>query len=111
MTIDSLRKFGANVDEGLERCMGMEDFYLEMVELGLSDERFEKLGPELENGKIEEAFETVHALKGVIGNLALTPLYETICEITEHLRAKEDVDYNTLYDKLIGQRKEILELN
>ena len=22
MTIDSLREFGANIDEGLERCMG-----------------------------------------------------------------------------------------
>lgn len=23
MTIDSLREFGANIDEGLERCMGL----------------------------------------------------------------------------------------
>ena len=38
MTIDSLREFGANVDEGLERCMGMEDFYIEMIELGMSEE-------------------------------------------------------------------------
>ena len=75
MTIDSLRTFGANVDEGLERCMGMEDFYLEMIELGLSDEIFENLGHLLERGNADEAFETVHALKGVIGNLSLTPLY------------------------------------
>lgn len=104
MTIDRLRELGANVDEGLERCMGMEDFYLEMIELGLSDERFESLGPELEAGHLEQAFEQVHALKGVIGNLALTPLYQTICEITEHLRAKEEIDYMSLYDKLISQR-------
>ncbi len=110
MTIDSLRAFGANVDEGLERCMGMEDFYLEMIELGLSDERFQNLGPELQSKNYDAAFETVHALKGVIGNLALTPLYATICEITEHLRAKEDVDYAALYDKLIEQRSQILEL-
>ena len=41
MNIEKLRELGANVDEGLERCMGMEDFYLEMIELGLSDDRFE----------------------------------------------------------------------
>ncbi len=110
MTIDTLRQFGANVDEGLERCMGMEDFYLEMVELGLSDERFNTLGDVLDSGNFDEAFETVHALKGVIGNLALAPLYNTICEITEHLRAKESVDYRALYDKLIEQRKQILEM-
>lgn len=110
MTVDSLRQFGANVDEGLERCMGMEDFYLEMVELGLSDERFETLGPVLESKDFDEAFEMVHALKGVIGNLALAPLYNTICEITEHLRGKEDADYKALYDKLIAQRKQILDM-
>lgn len=110
MTIDSLRQFGANVEEGLERCMGMEDFYLEMVELGLSDERFESLGPLLEVGNYDEAFDTVHAIKGVIGNLALAPLYDTICEITEHLRAREDVDYKALYDRLIEQRKQLLDM-
>ncbi len=110
MTIDSLKDFGANVEEGLERCMGMEDFYLEMIGLGLSDERFDTLGPALDSGNLDDAFETVHALKGVIGNLALTPLYETICEMTEHLRAKEDIDYKPLYDKLMDQRKQIIEM-
>ena len=110
MTIDSLRDFGANVEEGLERCMGMEDFYLEMIELGLSDERFEALGKNLGDNDLDEAFETVHALKGVIGNLALTPLYETICEVTEHLRRREQIDYKPLYDKLMEQRNKIKEL-
>ena len=104
MNIDGLRELGANVDEGLERCMGMEDFYMEMIELGLSDERFEALGQALEAGDLDNSFEHVHALKGVIGNLALTPLYETICEITEHLRAREQMDYKPLYEKLISQR-------
>lgn len=104
MRIDSLKEFGANIDEGLERCMGMEDFYLEMVELGISDERFDNLGVLLKEGNLDEAFESVHALKGVIGNLALTPLYATINEITEHLRAREDMDYMPLYEKLISQR-------
>ena len=105
MTIEKLRELGANVDEGLERCMGMEDFYMEMIELGMSDEKFEKLGEVLEAGNLDEAFEQVHALKGVIGNLALTPLYESICELTEHLRIKEDVDYKSLYDKILSQRE------
>ena len=110
MTIDSLREFGANVDEGLERCMGMEDFYIEMIELGMSDERFELLGRNLEAKDLEQAFETVHALKGVIGNLALGPLYDTVCELTEHLRVQDEIDYKPLYDKLIEQRNQVKEL-
>ncbi len=110
MTIEGLKNLGVNTDEGLERCMGMEDFYIEMVELGINDERFDNLGPLLNDKNYDEAFENVHALKGVIGNLSLTPLYKTIEEITEHLRAKEDVDYTSLYDKLISQRDEIKNL-
>ena len=110
MTIESLKDYGANVVEGLERCMGMEDFYLEMIELGLSDDRFEELGKNLEDNDLDEAFENMHALKGVIGNLALTPLYETICEITEHLRSRDQIDYKPLYDKLIEQRNQVKEL-
>ena len=110
MTIESLRKFGANVDEGLERCMGMEDFYIEMIELGIGDKLFDDLGPLLKDNKLDEAFETVHALKGVIGNLALAPLYSTINDLTEHLRAREQMDYMPLYEKLISQRDEVKNL-
>ncbi len=110
MTLDSLKAYGANVDEGLERCMGMEDFYIEMIELGINDKLFDDLGPLLKDDRLDDAFETVHALKGVIGNLALTPLYETINDLTEHLRARERMDYKPLYDKLISQRDEIKNL-
>lgn len=110
MTIDSLKACGADVEDGLQRCMGMEDFYLEMVELGLSDERFEALGRSLREKNLDEAFEMAHALKGVIGNLALTPLYDTLCDVTDHLRKKEDMDYAPAYDKLMEQREQIVNL-
>ena len=31
LTIDDLRQYGANVQEGMERCMNDESFYLMMV--------------------------------------------------------------------------------
>jgi len=109
MNIEKLRELGANVDEGLERCMGMEDFYLEMIELGLSNDRFEALGKALEEGNLDDAFEDAHALKGVVGNLALTPLYETVSEITENLRAKVQTDYEVIYKKILSQREAFLQ--
>ncbi|MBP3818946.1 Hpt domain-containing protein [Butyrivibrio sp.] len=109
MNIEKLRELGANVDEGLERCMGMEDFYLEMIELGLSDDRFEALGKALEEGNLDRAFEDAHALKGVVGNLALTPLYETVSEITENLRTKVQTDYEVIYKKILSQREAFLQ--
>ena len=43
LTIDSLRRFGANTQEGLSRCMNNEAFYLRLVNMALDDAGFEKL--------------------------------------------------------------------
>ena len=43
LTIGSLRLFGANVEEGLGRCMQNEGFYLRMVALACDDANFDRL--------------------------------------------------------------------
>ena len=45
-----------------------------------------------EAGDKAAAFEMAHALKGVLGNLALTPIYKPLSEMTELLRAGKDPD-------------------
>ena len=45
MTIESLKAAGANVEEGLSRCLNKEDFYLKMVNMGLTNQNFQLLGP------------------------------------------------------------------
>ncbi|MBQ7564508.1 MAG: Hpt domain-containing protein [Lachnospiraceae bacterium] len=110
MTIDILRQFGADVDDGLARCMNNEDFYLKMVNMGLADERFETLRGVLEQKDLDTAFEMAHALKGVVGNLALTPIYTPISELTELLRAKQAGDYLGLYDKMKEQKDKLLSM-
>ena len=85
MTVESLRAAGANVEEGLSRCLNKEDFYLKMVNMGLNNQNFQLLGSALEAKDFDRAFELCHSLKGVIGNLSLTPLYDLICQLTEML--------------------------
>ena len=86
MTIEALEAYGADVKAGLDRCMGMRDFYLRLVSMALADENFEKLDRALSARNSREAFEAAHALKGAVGNLGLTPLYGPLSEITEKLR-------------------------
>lgn len=108
ITIDSLKAYGANVEEGLARCLNKEDFYLKMVNLGLKDERFETLESICASKDLDAAFEAVHALKGVIANLALTPLYEPIDKMTELLRSRTDTDYSALCKEIREQRAKLL---
>ena len=63
LTIEKLRLFGANADEGLQRCMNNEAFYLKLVSRFLEDKTFDKLKIEIDNGNLEEAFKASHALK------------------------------------------------
>ena len=88
ITIDKLKDYGANVSEGLGRCFNNEAFYLRLVGMGLADKNFDKLKTALAERNTEAAFEAAHALKGAIGNLALTPLYNPINELTELLRGQ-----------------------
>ena len=72
--------------------------------MGLGDAKFEELGAVLEAGDLSKAFEICHALKGVIGNLAITPLYEILSTMTEKLRAKEQTDYKAMYSDILKIR-------
>lgn len=99
LTIEKLKRFGADTEEGLQRCMNNEAFYLKMVSRFLEDNSFSKLKDEVTNGDLEEAFKISHALKGVLGNLSLTPLYEVIFEMTELLRNQTKCDYGDYIKK------------
>ena len=100
LTIEKLDKYGADTKEGLGRCMGMESLYLRLVTNVVDQAEFDKLDKLAREGDLQGAFEAAHALKGVTGNLSLTPLYDKICEITELLRAHTDTDYETLLDQI-----------
>lgn len=94
ITIAKLKEYGANIDEGLARCLNNEDFYLRLVNKAIDDNKPMMLKQELANKNYQGAFEIAHSLKGVYGNLSLTPLFNIICEIVEPLRIKADVDYD-----------------
>ena len=92
--IQKLKTIGRDTAEGLGRFMNNETFYLQMINRFLETDVLSGLTKSLRENNLQEAFEQAHALKGVTGNLSLTPLYEKMCDITELLRAKEDADYD-----------------
>ena len=100
ITIEKLREVGCNVNEGLQRCMNNADFYLMLVNKGLKDEDIPNLKAAVNNKDYQKGFEISHALKGVYGNLSLTPLYNSVVVICEHLRNKESINYAPLLEEL-----------
>ena len=107
ITIEKLQTFGADTEDGLARCMKNEALYLRLVGTVPGEQNFEKLKLAVEEGDLDKAFDAAHALKGVLGNLSLTPLYDKIVEITELLRARTEMDYGPMIAELMALREEL----
>ena len=110
ITIEKLNAFGVNTAEGLSRCMGSEPLYLKLVGKLCGEKKFDELYEAVQAGDLDRAFEAAHALKGVLGNLSVTPIYEKTVELTELLRVKAEADYVPMAKEIVDMHDEFKKL-
>lgn len=111
--IEKLEEYGVNIQPTLERFVDNEDLYKKCLNLLINDTNFIELEKNIEEEKYSEAFNAAHALKGAVGNLGLTPLYDKICIIVELLRKEEYYELKNLYESMnqeYNNVKRLLEL-
>lgn len=87
--LENLKEFGVDVDGAVARFVGKKDLYIKFLVKFLQDTSFDGLRDSIEKQEYPQAFEYAHSLKGVCGNLNLSPLTEQVSELTEILRNKE----------------------
>ena len=107
LNLEALRRFGADVEDGLERCLDDEAFYLELIDMALDDECFGELSQAVRARDKKAAFRAAHALKGIVANVSLTPLYKEISEMTELLRSEQEADYLAYLERILDMREEL----
>ena len=110
VTVEALKQFGANTEEGIARCVNMEPLYLKLVKNASSDAGFAKLEEAINAGDLDAAFDAAHGLKGILANLALTPILDPVSEVTEHLRIRKDMDYSGYITQIKAKRDELAAL-
>lgn len=76
----------------------------------VADPAFGALDDAITREDYNQAFDQAHALKGVAGNLGLTPLYKTLCEIVEPLRASDYANIKELAAAVDAQYDQFKEL-
>lgn len=101
---------GSDIKGAVERFMGDEELYLECLNQFAKDENFVELRESLENNNYEQAFNNAHSLKGVAGNLGLTPLYAALSEIVESLRHGDYTDLKRQYHAVSSEETAFLHL-
>lgn len=85
--IEELKAAGIDVDGATKRFMGNVGMFERFLKKFSDDNSYTALADAMEAGEVQAAFNAAHTLKGVCGNLSLTPLYEAVSDITELLRA------------------------
>lgn len=95
---EAFAAYGADYDATMRRFAGKESLYLRVLGMLPKDPSAERLGAAIACGDLDGAFEAAHTLKGVAGNLGLTPLFEAVCSMVEPLRTRQALgDYAQLY--------------
>jgi len=108
--IDELKGLGASVDEALDRVMGDEDLYVMMLGMFLSSVAENPISSEdFDAGDLDGLIKRVHTLKGVTGNLGLTPLFNSYTESLGLLRAGDGKAAKAVYDKLLPVQTAVID--
>jgi HPt (histidine-containing phosphotransfer) domain-containing protein len=102
-----LQEWGCDTAAALERMLDDEDFYIECLQIVQTDVHFDKLKIALENRETETAFDCAHTLKGVLGNVGLTPMYEMDVQIVEQLRIGRCENLDDKLESLLRMRERL----
>jgi len=76
-----------NVEEGVKRLMNNTGLYAKLLAKFKDDTRLSELDAALGDGDLEKARTSVHTLKGLAANLALTELHKQSLEIETQIKA------------------------
>ena len=80
---------GIMVDEALERFMGNEALLERFLKKFPQDENYQKLCSAMEARDLDAAITASHTLKGVCGNLSITPLFDLLNNQVAALRSND----------------------
>lgn len=84
--IEELKSLGADTDDAIARFMGNSALYERMLKKLPKVIEEAPVMQYVESGDIDTALANAHTLKGVVGNLSITPLYNNYTEIVTLFR-------------------------
>ncbi|MGN1111208.1 MAG: Hpt domain-containing protein [Oscillospiraceae bacterium] len=106
--LEELKGLNVNTEEALVRFMNNASLYERMLlKLPKNIEALEVLS-HIDSGDYNTAVTNAHTIKGVVGNLSLTPLYTAYTEIVNLLRADKPQEARQILVDALPVQEEIL---
>lgn len=81
MNVKILKDAGVDYNAGLDRFVNNADLYERMLHEFIRENEFGDAETALESNDLKSFGEHIHTMKGVTGNLSITPLFEKCCLI------------------------------
>ncbi|MEG1471480.1 MAG: Hpt domain-containing protein [Clostridia bacterium] len=109
-TRKTLEQYGVNVERTLARFVGDEEMMLQFMRSLPQDESFDQMVQAKQQGD-QEAFQfAAHSLKGLSGNLGLTPLFEQCSELMAAIRAGDEEAVDRQYGGVCAEYAHTVEM-
>lgn len=116
--LEQVAEKGINVDDALRRFMGNETLLVKMLKKlpeTVYPSRYGSDGEDLEvaaflkSGDTKTALANAHTLKGIMGNLSVTGLYQAYTDIVTALREGRTADAEDILTAISGTQEDLLE--
>ncbi len=108
--LEELKELGVDVNEGLERVMDDEPLYETLLGMFLDKVNSNPIEiGDFEAESLDELIGRVHTLKGLTGNLAITPLFEGYMQVLDLLRTNHAGEAVKVYERILPVQTAITE--
>lgn len=106
--ITEMNALGANTHEAVERCLNKPELYEKLLKkVPANVEKLEVLG-NIDSGELETATANAHTIKGIAGNLSLTPMFTAYTEIVNLLRAGKPEEARRVLTGILPVQEQIV---
>lgn len=106
---EDLKELGVDVDGGLKRINGNEKLYTKLLGSFIKSVNTYQVGVDFDGNDLEEVIEKTHAIKGVSGNLSITPVYESYTKIVDLLRTGKPEEAREILEQILPLQDQIVE--
>ena len=105
-----LKNWGCDIQGAMDRFLNDGDLYFECLIMFVNDENFKLLKMHINDNDQRVPFTYVHTLKGVAGNLGLSPLFDSLSDLCEALRGSDYNPNSGLYERTLVDYNVFLEI-
>lgn len=105
---EDLKVLGVNIDDGLRRLNGNATLYKRLLNAFVGTLEKYYIDLDFDENNCTEITEKAHAIKGIAGNLSITPLYKSYTQIVDLLRANKSEDARKILEISLPVQEEIV---